>query len=88
MPTGWHDGVVGARQAGDGIQQDDYVALVLDQALCLFDHHLSHLHVAGGWLIEGRTDDLALDRPLHVCHFFRALVDQQDDQHDLGMVGS
>ncbi len=38
--------VVGAGQAGDGIQQDDHIPFVLDHALSLFAHHLGNL-VAG-----------------------------------------
>ena len=82
-----HDGVVGARQAGHRVEQDDDVLLVLDQPLRLLDHHLGDLHVAGGRLVEGRRDDLALDRALHVGDFFRPLVDEQHDQVDLGVVG-
>jgi hypothetical protein len=37
-------------------------------------------------LVEGRRNHFAADRPLHVGDFFRPLVDQQDDQVDLGMV--
>ena len=61
--------------------------LVLDQALGLFDHHLGHLHVAGGRLVEGRADDFAVHRALHVGDFFRTLVDQQHDQRDFRMIG-
>src|SRR5204863_9683739 len=43
-----HDGVVGAGQAGDGIEQDDDVLLVVDEALGFFDDHFGDLHVAGG----------------------------------------
>ncbi len=81
-----HDGVVGATEPSDGIEQDDDVALVLDQPLGLLDHHLGDLHVALGRLVEGRGDDLALDRALHVGHFLGPLVDEQHDEHDLGMI--
>jgi hypothetical protein len=37
-------------------------------------------------LVEGRRNHLAADRALHVGDFFRPLVDEQDDQVDLGMV--
>ena len=60
LPDGRHDGVVGAREARDRVEQDDDVLLVLDQALGLLDHHLGHLHVALRRLVEGRGDDLAL----------------------------
>ena len=81
------DGVVGAREARDRVEQDHDVALVLDEALGLLDDHLGDLHVARRRLVEGRGDDLALDRALHVGDFFGPLVDQQDDERDLGMVG-
>ena len=87
MPRGRDDGVVGARQARDRIEQDHDVALVLHQALGLFDHHFGHLHVARGGLVEGGTDDFAAHAALHVGDFFRTLVDQQHDQRDFGMIG-
>ena len=68
------------------VEQDDDVLLVLDQALGLLDHHLGDLDVAAGRLVEGRGDDLALHRALHVGDFLGPLVDQQHDQEDLGMV--
>ena len=87
LAAGRHHRVVGACQAGDRVEQDDDVTLVLHQALGLLDDHLGDLDVAGGWLIEGRGDDFAVDRALHVGHLFRALVDEQDDQVNLGVVG-
>ena len=80
-------GVVGAGQAGDGVEQDDDVALVLDHALGLFDDHLGHLHVPLGRFVEGRADDLgAAAGALHVGDFLGPLVDQQDEQVGLGVV--
>jgi hypothetical protein len=64
LAGGRHHGVVGAGQAGDRVEQDDHVLLVLDQALGLLDDHLGDLDVAGGRLVEGRGHDLALDRAL------------------------
>jgi murein L,D-transpeptidase YcbB/YkuD len=81
-----HDRVVGAAEAGDRVEQDDHVAVVLDQALGLLDHHLRDLHVPLGRLVEGRGDDLALDGALHVGDLLGALVDEQHDEHDLGVV--
>jgi hypothetical protein len=60
--------------------------LVLDEALGLLDHHLGDLDVARGRLVKGRGNDLALHRALHVRHFFRPLVDQQNDQIAFRMV--
>ena len=87
MPGRRHDGVVGAGEPGDGIEQDHHVPFVLDQTLGLLDHHLRHLDVAGGGLVEGRRDDLAAHRTLHVGDLLGPLVDEQDDEGDLGMVG-
>ena len=83
---GRDDGVVGARQTRDGVEQDDDVALVLDEALGLFDDHLGDLDVTRGGLVERRRDYFALDGPLHVGDFFGALVDEQDDQDDFRMI--
>ena len=46
------DGVVGAGEARDGIEQNHHVALVLDHAARLFDDHFGHLHVAFRRLVE------------------------------------
>ncbi len=69
------------------VEQDHHVALVLDQALGLFDHHFGDLHVARSRLVEGRGHHFALHRALHVGDFLRPLVDQQHDQIALGVIG-
>ena len=86
LAGGRHDGVVGAGEAGQRVEQDDHVALVFDQALGLLDDHLGNLDVARRGLVEGRGDHLALDRALHLGDFLRPLVDQQHDHHDVGVV--
>ena len=60
---------------------------MLDQPLRLFNDHFGHLDMAYGRLVEGRADDLALDRAHHVGDLLRPLVDQQDDEIDLRMTG-
>ena len=60
---------------------------MLDQALGLLNDHVGHLHVPLRRLVEGGGDDLALDRALHVGDFFRTLVDEQHDEHNIGMIG-
>ncbi len=60
---------------------------MFDQAFRLLDHHLGHLNVARGGLVEGGRDHLALHRALHVGDFLRALVDQEHDQVAVGVVG-
>ena len=76
---GGHDGVVGARQPGNRIKQNDHVLFVLDQPLGFFDHHLGDLHMAGCGLVEGRRHDFAADRALHFGDFLGTLIDQQHD---------
>ena len=60
---------------------------MLHQALGLLQDHFGHLDVALGRLVEGGTDDFGLHRALHVRHFLGAFVDEQDDEHHLGVVG-
>ena len=86
LAGGRHHGVVGARQTGDGIEQDDHVLLVLDQALGLLDHHLGHLDVTRRRLVEGRGDHFAAHGARHLGDLLGALVDQQHDQLALGIV--
>ena len=43
--------------------------------------------MAGGGLVKGGSDDFSFDRTLHLGHFFRALVDQQDHHVAIGVIG-
>ncbi len=61
---------------------------MLDQAFGFFDHHFGHLDVAGGGFVESGADDFAADAALHVGDFLGALVDQQHDERNLGVIGS
>ena len=58
----------------------------LDQALGALDGELGDRRVVVGGPVEGRGDDLALDRALHVGDLFGALVDEHDHEVDLGVV--
>ncbi len=40
-----------------------------------------------GALVEGGTDHIGIDAALHIGHFLRPLVYQEDDQLHLGVVG-
>ena len=51
-------------------------------------HHVRHLHVARGRLVEGRRDHFAANRPLHVGDFLGALIHEQHQQMALGIVGA
>ena len=46
------DGVVGARETGNRIEQNEHVLLVLHEPLRLLDDHFRHLHVALRRLVE------------------------------------
>ena len=59
----------------------------LDQPLGALQRHLGDLGVILDRLVERGRDDLALDRALHVGHFFRPLADQADHQVHVGIVG-
>ena len=50
-------------------------------------HHLGHLDVAVCGFVEGGTDYFGLWAcGFHVRDFFGPFVDEQDDEHDLGVV--
>ena len=78
--------VVGAAEAGDRVEQHDDVVAHLDQPLGALDGQLGDRGVVLGGTVEGRVDDLALDRALHVGDFLRALVHQDDHEVALGVV--
>src|SRR4029077_15772289 len=80
LSRGRGDGVIGSREARYRVEQDHDIALVLDETLGLLEDHFRDLNVTLRRLIEGRADDLALHRALHVCDFFRPFVDQENDQ--------
>jgi hypothetical protein len=73
--------------ARDRVEQHDDVAAHLDEPLDAVEHELGDLHVVLGGLVEGRGDDLALDRALHVGDLLGSLVDEQHDEVDVGVVG-
>src|SRR6266516_2984828 len=78
--------VVGARQAGDAVEQDDHVAAVLDHALGTLDGELGDLAVLFRGPVEGGVDHLRLGGALHVGDLFGPLVGEQDDEVHLGVV--
>ena len=68
-------------------EQDHDIALVLDEALGLFDHHLGDLDMALRRFVEGRADHFAAHRARHVGHLLGPLIDQQHDQIDFRVIG-
>src|SRR6478735_2403667 len=79
--------VVGAAQAGHGVQQDHHVHAHFHQALGAFDGEFGHGGVVVGGTVEGGGDDLTLDGALHVRDFFGPFVDQHHHEVDLRVVG-
>jgi hypothetical protein len=57
----------------------------LDQALGALDRQLGDGRVVVGRPVEGRGDDLALDRALHVGDLLGALVDEHDHEVASGL---
>src|SRR5215831_1910139 len=85
-PAGRGGQVVGAAEPGDRVKQDDHVMAHLGQALGTLDGQLRDGGVVLGRPVEGRVDDLALDRALHVRDFLGPLVHQHDHEVTLGVV--
>ena len=56
-------------------------------ALGFFNHHFGHLDVAGGGFVESGGDDFAAYGTAHFGYFFRAFVNQQDDEFGIRVVG-
>ena len=59
---------------------------MLDEALRLFDHHLGHLNMPRGRLVEGRGHDLSAHRALHVSHLLGPLIDEKHDEVAFRMI--
>ena len=59
---------------------------MLDQTLGLLDHHFGDLDVAGSRLskVEDTTSPFT---ELHVGHFFRTLIDQENDEIGFRVIG-
>src|SRR6266851_1144010 len=78
--------VVRAPQAGDRVEQHDYVVAHLHQALRPLDGQFRDRGVVLGGPVEGGVDDLALDRTLHVGDLLRPLVHEDDHEVALRVV--
>ena len=87
LAGGRHHGVVGAGQAGDGVEQDRPRRGLCSTRRLAFSMTISATwtwRVAGSSKVEAMTSPRT--RALHLGHFLRALVDQQHDQVALGVV--
>ena len=78
--------VIGPRQTGDAIQKDHHIRSLLRQTLRPLNHHLRNMHMSIRGFIKGRANHLPLDRPSHIRHLFRALINQKHDQMGLRII--
>ena len=86
--SGGGDGqVVGAGEAGDGVEEDDDVLAQLDQALGAVEAQLGDAALLLHVLVEGGGEYVALDRAAHVGDLLGALADEGDHEHGIGGVG-
>ena len=81
-----NDGVIGAAQTRDGVEQDNNIFAVFCQAFRLLNNHLCDLDVARGRLIKGRGDNLALHTALHIGHLFWTLINQKHKHITFGVI--
>src|SRR5918997_1253563 len=80
--------VVGPRQPGYAVEQDDDVLPLLDQTLDTLQNEFGDGDVVVGGLVEGRGDDLGLlYTALPVGNFLGALVREHHEEFGLGVVG-
>ncbi len=56
------------------------------QATGLVQYHIGHFHVVFCRFVEGRSHNFGLYAALHIRHFFRTLVHQQDDFVNLRVI--
>ncbi len=78
--------VVGAGQAGQAVEQDQDLAARLGDPLGAVDGQLGQADVLLGGVVRRRGDDLAADAPAHLGDLLGPLVDQEDEQVQLGVV--
>ena len=75
------DTVVSPADPGDGIEENDDIAFAFHKTFCFFKHHLADLHVALRRFVKRGADDLgSFYRALHICHFFRTFINEQNDE--------
>ena len=80
------DAVVGAGHAGDGVEQHEYILARLHDAAAALDDEARKADVRVQVLVVRGGDDLRLHRALEVGNFLGALVNEQHDAVDFGVV--
>ena len=82
----WRYGVVRASEARDRVQQDHYIVTALYESFRFLVNDIRYANVVLCRLVEGRSNDLGVDAALHIRYFLGALVNEQHDHIDLGVV--
>ena len=77
---------MGTGEPGQRVEKNDDIASHLDQTPRPLENDTRHRHVLPRHVVGRRGDHLAADVALHVGHFLGTLVDQEDDQVNLGMI--
>ena len=78
--------VVRPREPCDGIEDEDDVLPHFREAARAFERDLGDLDVAFGPVVEARSGHFAEARRLHLRHFLRALVDEEDEDSGVRMI--
>ena len=78
--------VVGPRQPGQAVEQNEDLPALLGQPFGALDHQLGRADVAARIAVGAAGDHLAADGAAHVGDFLGPLVDEQHDQLHLRMV--
>ena len=73
--------VVGAGDAGDGIEQNENILARFHHAAAALDHETGQAHVRFQILIVGGSDHFRFDGALEIGDFLRAFVDEQHHAH-------
>ena len=79
--------VIGPGEPGKAVEKDHHVLPLLHQAHGPLLDHLGDAGVVLGELVEGGIDHLALDDPLHLRDLLGPLVDEQDHEMAIRVVG-
>ena len=80
------DGVIGASETRDGVEQNDDIASVLNLPLGHLNDHFRHIHVVLRLFIEGGRKHHRFRVALHIRHFLRAFIDEKDDEDGFRMI--
>ena len=85
-PRGGQRQVVGPRQPGNAVQQDDHIKPGLRHPLGPFHGQLGHAALLLNGFVKGRGEHVAFHGAAHLRDFLRPLADQHHHQQQLGPI--